>query len=92
MKYDRNRSLPRKAMGTAEVRAALAKIAHQRAPAIAAATRVDTGETRGSTHVETGHHANDGRPAVRIVQTGAPVPLNWRHDRDYIVRSFGGNP
>lgn len=90
MKYDRSRSLPRKAMRTSEVKAALRTKAHQWAPRIAAQTHVRTGETKQSTHVESGHLANDGRPAVRIVQTGAPVPLNWRYDRDYIVRALGG--
>lgn len=92
MKYDRNGSLSRKAMRTPEVKAALRTKAQQWAPRIAARTRVDTGETKLSTHVESGHVANDGRPSVRIVQHGAPVPLNWRHDRDYILRAVGDGP
>lgn len=91
MRMDRNRNFPRQAMSTSQTKAALAKIAHQRAPGVAAATRVDTGETKASTHVETGHRANDGRPAVRIVQSGAVVPENFRQNRDYMLRGFGGN-
>jgi uncharacterized protein YfaP (DUF2135 family) len=48
------------------------------AAGIAAATPVDTGETRASTRVEGGHRSADGRSvAARIVQGGASVPQQF---------------
>ncbi len=99
MQHTRNGRLPIQAVRTREAERALARRAHQLAPRIEAGTRKDTGTTAGSTHVETGHVSASGdRPAVWIVQTGfgsrarpgAPVPLAFRHDRNYMLRALVG--
>lgn len=54
-----------------------------------AGTPVRTGHTAGTTTVETGHlNAKRDRVAVRIVQRGASVPLNWRLRRNYILKAI----
>lgn len=61
----------------------LVQAAGRIAPAIAAATPVDTGQTRGSTHVEGGHRSADGESvAARIVQDGAAVQQQFGNSRE----------
>ena len=88
MRYEANRHLGRDAVRARACVQALALRARQLVPVVEAGTRRRTGETADSTHVETGHMSASGdRPAVRVVQRNVSTPLNFRTDRDYIVRS-----
>lgn len=91
MKFEGNRKFSKDSINARGTTLALARRAYQLAPQIKAGTSRKTGYTAGTTHVETGHRSASGdRPAVRIVQGGASVPLNFRLRRDEMVRALGG--
>ena len=78
-----DRGLQNAIHNSAETRRLLAAAAYRIAPRIAAATPVDTGGTRASTHVETGHRSADGRSAAaRVVQSGAAVQQQFGNSRE----------
>lgn len=91
MEYRAARGAGGRLLNSRGVKRVLERRAHDYAPRIAAATRVASGETKGSTRVEPNHRSASGdRPAVRIVQDGAVLPENFRQNRDYMMRALGG--
>lgn len=78
-----NRDLLRQVHSSRTTERLLLAAAARMAPAVAAATPVDTGNTAASTRAEGGHRSADGRSvAARVVQGGAAVPQQFGNSRE----------
>ncbi len=78
-----NPDLQRQIRNSATTARMLLAAAAAMVPRVAAATPVDSGGTRASTHAEGGHRSADGRSvAARVVQGGAAVPQQFGNSRE----------
>jgi hypothetical protein len=87
VRFDRNRTAIGKILNSPETERALVARAGPMAEQIRARTPEDSGETAASTRVEPGHrNAKGDRIAVRIVQDGAALQLQYGHGNTRAIR------